>query len=810
MKALKYFRAKEPSFADLLDYAAVIDNGLMLLKSGALMASWRYKGDDTASLTFDELASRSSQINNALGRLGSGWMSQHDVFRIKSKKYPDKSSCFFPDPVTAAIDQERREVYQSGTHHENIHVVTLTYLPPSVGNAKTSALMVDNDESFDLLGVGGKNIEHFNNRCQQFESAMGVVCKMTRLKGKKIVTDIYGTEEIYDDQLRFIQNCISGDNHPMALPSIPMYMDKVLGGQEFIPGLIPVIGEKYIGVVGIDGFPQSSCPGILEGLDQLQFEYRWSSRFIYEDPFQATKQLHKYRKQWQQKKRGFIAQMTQNYNAPVDQYAAQMESETEGSIAQASSGGVLFGYYTSVIVILTPDQDEIKPGCETIRNLLNNQGFNGRIEGVNAIEAYLGSLPGHSSENVRRPVIHTLNLADMLPINSLWPGHEFCPSPYFPQQSPPLLYTSTTGNTPFRLNFHVQDLGHTLIFGPTGAGKSTLLAVLAAQWRKYRDANVFIFEKGYSMYPLCSAIEGASHFDIGGDGHPVQFCPLNDIKTDTDQVWAEEWLINALKLQNIVITPDRRAAVRSALHQHRENADQSLHDFVDNLQDREMSLGLERYTINNHQPTAILDASEDNFETSSFNVFELDHLMEMGEDMILPVLTYIFRVIEKKLTGQPSVIFLDEAWIVLGHETFRDKLREWLKTLRKMNCSVVLSTQSIADASNTSIFDSINESCPTKIYLPNSSAKDESSTKLYQKLGLNEREIDLISRATPKKEYYFRNPEGRRLFNLQLGPLAMALAGATGKNDLAQIRNLQKHHGKDWLNYWLSEQGASL
>lgn len=810
MKALRFFRAKEPSFADLLNYAAVIDNGIMLLKSGALMASWRYKGDDTASLTFTDRASRSSQINNALGRLGSGWMSQHDVFRVKSKKYPAPGSCFFPDPVTEAIDQERREIYQSGTHHENIHIVTLTYLPPSVGNAKTSAFMVENDESFDLLGVGGKNIEYFHNTCRQFEGMMSVVCKITRLKGQTVITDQHGTEEIYDDQLRFIQNCILGDNHPVALPPIPMYMDKVLGGQEFIPGLIPVIGEKYIGVVGIDGFPQSSCPGILEGLDQLQFEYRWSSRFIYEDPFQATKQLHKYRKQWQQKKRGFIAQMTQNYNAPVDQFAAQMESETEGSIAQASSGNVLFGYYTSTIVILSRDLDEIRPGCETIRTLLNNLGFNARIEGVNAIEAYLGSLPGHSAENVRRPIIHTLNLADFLPVNSLWAGHEFCPNPYFPVQSPPLLYTSTTGNTPFRLNFHVQDLGHTLIFGPTGAGKSTLLAVLAAQFRKYRDANIFIFEKGYSMYPLCSAIEGASHFDIGGDGAPVQFCPLKDIQTDADQIWAEEWLINALKLQNIQITPDKRAAVRSALHQHRQSADQTLHDFVVNLQDREMSLGLSRYVVNEHQATAILDAEEDTFETSSFNVFELEHLMEMGQDMILPVLTYIFRVIEQKLTGQPSVIFLDEAWIVLGHETFREKLREWLKTLRKMNCSVVLSTQSISDAANSGIFDSINESCPTKIYLPNTSAKDESSTKLYKKLGLNEREIDLISRATPKYEYYFRNPEGRRLFNLQLGSLTLALAGATGKNDLARIRKLQKNHGVGWLKYWLQEQGASL
>ncbi len=468
---------------------------------------------------------------------------------------------------------------------------------------------------------------------------------------------------------------------------------------------------------------------------------------------------------------------------------------------------MLFGYYTSTLIVFGHEPEEVKTGCEAIQSLVNNLGFNGRIETINANEAYLGSLPGHSSENIRRPVIHTLNLADFLPLNSIWPGHDDCPNPYYPAKSPPLLYTSTTGNTPFRLNLHVQDLGHSVILGPTGAGKSTLLALLAAQFRKYREATVFIFEKGYSLYPLCSAI-GGSHFDIGSDT-TLEFCPLSDLKTDAEQSWAEDWIVNALKLQNIQINPKRRAAVTAALHQHRLSSDKSLHDFVVNLQDHEMSLALERYTVNDHQNSAILDAEDDTFETSSFNVFELEHLMEMGDDMVLPVLTYIFHKIEKKLHGQPAVIFLDEAWIALGHEVFRNKIREWLKTLRKSNCMVVMSTQSISDASNSGILDVINESCPTKIFLPNAVAKDESSSKLYRRLGLNEREIDLLSKAIPKREYYFRNPEGRRLFNLQIGPYTMALAGATGRNDLARIRDLQQNHGDNWLNQWLHEKGVS-
>ncbi len=808
MKRLRKYRRKVQGLSDLLNYAAVIADGIVLLKSGALMASWVYVGPDTATLTFDELNARSARINNALQRLGTGWMTQHDVFRVKSSSYPDRSECHFPDKVTRAIDDERRELYTTAaTHHENHMVVTLTYLPPTFEKTKISSMMVENDDNFSVSGTGEKNLKYFRLACGEFEGTMSSVCRMQRLHGHKKSTDIYGTEEIQDEQLRFIHHCVSGRDHPINLPPIPMYLDSIIGGQEMFTGLRPLVGDKFVGAVCIDGFPQTSYPGILEGLDQHQFEYRWNNRFVYEDPNEAIKKLNSYRRKWQQKKRGFIAQLTQNHNSPINRFAEEMEAQTEQSISEASSGIVLYGYYTSTIVIMEKDKDALQAALEVVRNFINNLGFNARIETINTVEAYLGSLPGHAVENLRRPMIHTLNLSDLLPISSIWPGHRYCPNPFYPPQSPPLIVASTTGNTPFRLNLHVGDLGHTLIFGPTGTGKSTLLAMIAAQFRKYRDATVFAFDKGYSLYPLCSGIEDASHYDVGIDAS-IEFCPLAKLEKDSQQAWAEEWLISCLKLQNVDITPEKRSAVKSALHQHRESGDKSLHDFVVNLQDREMSLALERYTVNDTQNSAMLDAEADTIRTSQFNVFELEHLMDMGEDIILPTITYLFHKIEESLTGQPTIIILDEAWIALGHEVFRSKIREWLKVLRKSNCIVIMATQSISDAANSGILDVINESCPTKIYLPNSTAKDESSAKLYEGLGLNRREIEILSKLTPKQDYYYRSSEGRRLFNLKLGDIALAMTGATGKEDLTTIRDLQqKYSGDSWVPEWLKIRG---
>ena len=102
---------------------------------------------------------------------------------------------------------------------------------------------------------------------------------------------------------------------------------------------------------------------------------------------------------------------------------------------------------------------------------IQNLGFACRLETINAVEAWRGSLPGDGYRNVRRVLLHTLNLADLLPITSVWAGLRENPSRLMPKHSPPLLFAATTGATPFRVNLHVADLGHTLMCGPSGRGQ---------------------------------------------------------------------------------------------------------------------------------------------------------------------------------------------------------------------------------------------------------------------------------------------------------------------------------------------------
>ena len=204
----------------------------------------------------------------------------------------------------------------------------------------------------------------------------------------------------------------------------------------------------------------------------------------------------------------------------------------------------------------------------------------------------------------------------------------------------------------------------------------------------------------------------------------------------------------------------------------------------------------------------LLDARTDNLGTSPFIVFEMEELMKKGDRNMIPVLTYLFHRIEKALDGKPSLLILDEAWVMLGHPVFRDKIREWFKVLRKANCGVILATQNLSDAKNSGIMDVILTSCPTVIYLPNRKARNDDEYDFYRGCGLNDRQIGILANATPKRDYYMVNPSGRRLFQLGLGPVALSFTGVSDKEGIARIKALKNQSGKDWPWVWLKERNA--
>ena len=171
-----------------------------------------------------------------------------------------------------------------------------------------------------------------------------------------------------------------------------------------------------------------------------------------------------------------------------------------------------------------------------------------------------------------------------------------------------------------------------------------------------------------------------------------------------------------------------------------------------------------------------------------------------------PIAEYIFHKLEVEMfTGQPTLLILDEFWALLDNRQFTDKIKDWLKTLRKKNVSVVFATQELKDIQNSPIKDTILSSCVTKIYLGDRKALDEDMKLIYKNFGLNSREIQLIAMAILKRDYFYKSIMGNRLFQLNLSVFELAYYGASDPQDQKKCIELKdlttEEFNKVWIEY---------
>lgn len=791
-------RSRAKGLADLLLYDSLVHDGVLLLQDGALLAGWSFRGPDMASATHEEMAALSARLNSAL-KLGSGWMIQCDAMRAVAPDYPGAGH--FPDAVTAIIDEERRQQFSAeGAHFESEYFLTLTYLPPAMNEERVKGWMFEG--SAELRSTAERALAYFRGRIAAFEDIFGSLFQIRRLTGHATSSS---TGDMHDDLLRYVHRCVAGIDHPVGRPCIPSYLHDVLATQDFMGGLAPQIGPKRLRIIAVDGFPRLGFPGILGALDTLPIEYRWHTRAILLDPEEAKGMLDKTRRKWRSKIRGWKDQLLRIETGAVNLHAQEMAADAEEAMGVASSGDVQFCVYNTVLICADESEERLEESAALVTKTIQNLGFACRTETVNAVEAWRGSLPGDGYRNVRRVILHTLNLADLMPITAVWAGDRQNPSPLMPEDSPPLLYAATTGATPFRFNLHVSDLGHTLMVGPPGAGKSTFLGLIAAQWFRYPRAQVFAFDKGYSLFGLTEAA-GGEFYDIGGEWTDWAFCPLKDLDTAGDVAWAVDWLESLCALQEFKVAPRERNALTDAVRLLQDSPTRTLTELCANVQDTEVREALHYYTLGGAMGH-LLDADRDMLGGGRFLTFETEHLMNMGEKAVVAVLLYLFRRIEKRLDGSPTLVPLDEAWVYLRHSLFRERVRDWLKTLRKLNGAVLLSTQNLSDVFNSPIRDVVLESCPTKVLLPNGEAANPASRQFYESIGLNEREISIVQTSIPKRQYYVVSPAGRRQIALGLGGVGLSFVGVNSREDRAALRKTMERHGETWPAEWLRMRG---
>ncbi|HVZ27296.1 MAG TPA: conjugal transfer protein TrbE [Rhizomicrobium sp.] len=794
------YRQKADRLADHLPWAALVAPGVVLNKDGSFQRSFRFRGPDLESATPSELVAACARVNNVMRRFGSGWAVFVEAERFPAPGY---SISEFPDDASWLVDEERRAQFESGgavadagrrairPHFETGYYLTLLFMPPADNVASTERLLIETPDDRSRrdwryeLGAFQAETDRAHDLLRQ------VLSEIAPLDDSETLTYLHGT--------------VSTNRHVVRPPETPMYLDAVMADTPLRGGLDPVLGEHHLRCLTILGFPGSTQPGILDALNHLEFPYRWTTRFIALDKTRANKALTNLRRQWFNKRKS-IGQFVREvmHNEPVQLLDSDADNKmVDADAALQALGGdhVAFGYLTTTICLTDTDRHRVDEKVRAVERIINGLGFTTIRESLNSVEAWLGSLPGHVYANVRQPLVHTLNLAHLMPLSSVWAG----PRRNDHLDGPALFHAETSGSTPFRFSTHVGDVGHALIVGPTGAGKSVLLSLMAMQFRRYPGAQVYLFDKGNSARAAVLGL-GGSHHDLGLDGG-LAFQPLRDIDAPSERSWAADWLHSLLEHEGVALTPDIKETIWSALTNlaSAPARERTLTGLSVLLQSNALKSALQGYTLEGPYGR-LLDAAEDRLALAQVQCFETEGLLHQAR-VVLPVLTYLFHRLESRFTGKPTLLILDEAWVYLDNPAFAARIREWLKVLRKKNVSVVFATQSLADIANSAIAPAIIESCPQRIFLPNERAVEPQSKAFYEQFGLNNRQIELVARAVPKRQYYLQSRRGNRLFELGLGPIALAFCGASSPPDQVVITQAYGQGGQGFARRYLVSRG---
>ncbi|KAK0331692.1 hypothetical protein LTR94_027904, partial [Friedmanniomyces endolithicus] len=324
----------------------------------------------------------------------------------------------------------------------------------------------------------------------------------------------------------------------------------------------------HLRVLTVIGFPTATWPGILDELNRLDFDYRWTTRAICLDKTEAARLLGRIRRQWFAKRNSIAALlkevMTNEASALVDTDAGNKAADADMALQDLGADGVGYALVTATLTVWDADPAVADAKLRQAEKVVQERDFTCIAESLNAVEAWLGGLPGHVYANVRTPPISTLNLAHIMPMSAVWAGPDWNPH----LGGPPLFHARTDGATPFRFSHHVGDVGHTLMVGPTGAGKSVLLALMALQFRRYPAAQVFAFDFGGSIRAAALAMGGDFH-DLGqalsGEGSGLTLQPLEGIDDPGERAWAQAWLVALLAREGVPVDPETKDQIWSAL-----------------------------------------------------------------------------------------------------------------------------------------------------------------------------------------------------------------------------------------------------
>lgn len=579
-----------------------------------------------------------------------------------------------------------------------------------------------------------------------------------------------------------VVNC--GFQRPIRVPT--QGIDRVLPSVRLFFGsrAIEIRGPaktRYAAMVSVKEYGPQTAAGMLDAFLRLPFEFIISQSFLFVNRQTSIEEMKRQQARMQQAQDVAVSQIAEIYDA----------------LDAAMSGHIAFGTHHLSVMCIEDDVKALEGAVSQTVAELVNIGVNAVREKLNLEPVYWGQLPANYKFVARKATISTLNLASLAsmhnyPVGRIKGNH----------WGDAVTVLDTDSGTPYFFNFHLRDVGHTTIIGPTGSGKTVLMNFLCAQAQKYK-CRLFFFDKDRGADIFIRAIRGT--YNIVDISEPSGFNPLQLPDTAENRAFLVEWIKSLVTVNNEIFTAEDMDRVSEAINGNYKlsREDRVLRNIVPflGLEGPGTLAGRLRMWHTGGSYAKLFDNLEDNVDFDGANIFGF----EMGEIIrnkvtLVPVLLYLFHRISLSLDGTPTMIVLDEAWALIENSLFATKIKDWLKTLRKLNAMVIFATQSVEDASKSNISDTLLQQTSTQIFLPNPKATEE-----YKKaFMLTHREFVLIKTTDPGSRFFLlKQGNDVVVARIDLSGMRGVVPVLSGRADTVQICDeVRREYGNNpdvWL-----------
>ena len=807
------------SLAELLPWLALRNDDIVLCKDGSLLVCFEVTGLDADGIDMEMAGLAANKMEQALKVLDSRFTLWSTMLRQRRQDYADSS---FPHPISARLDDLHSERFKAGRQFQNRHVISLLFSPEledqlllRIFNALKKMRWVSalrmvlrhlnrSDRFADILHSLKEHIRTLEPLLEAFVGSLGDV-QLLRLRGPTL--------------LGFLNQCasLSPNASPLKDGAPHLLLDALLGDAVLEVGaerlrFSRVEGTRHVAALGIKAWPDSTIPGLMDVVLAIPAEvcisqtFRFVSTEAAKGHIQAVQRFHL---NLQKSASSFLREAIFGEGNQVQDHTRTVSAgAAREALTDLAQHRQIYGYYNLSIMVCCQHLPDLDPTVRSIAAVVREAGFQVIREGMHLLSAWTGSLPGQWAQLVRWHFTHAGNVADLLPLNTPSAGQSI--NQYFSEQlgmpCPALSVLPGRDQTAFHFNFHVGDLGHCFVVGPSRAGKSVLVNFLLSQFLRYPGARVLIFDKDRSA-KIPTLLQGGRYLDPARD--ETVFCnPLVALNRKNGRVWLRGWLERLLThrayawssaddvflneaLDSIeILPPDHRhlSTLQSLLPQH-------------------LAAELAPW-VKGGAMGGLFDHAEDRFSLEGLICIEMGELLH-NEGVARLFMEYAFERIEALLLSEtvaPTVIYIEEAWFMLANPYFRDRIRDWLKTLPKRLASLVMATQSLDDLSGSGVFSAIADNIPTRIFLANRNAVSQS--ELYRdQFGLNSGHIQRIAYAEPKRQFLVVQPSSSRFIDLSFPPDMIAVLRSDLKAQ-ALFEESRSQGGEDWADRYLARVKA--